>query len=85
MMATRFRKSLNLSVAASMSSIITSPSMHARRNSAPINELFPAPVLPTIPKSFQKLKALFFSTNFFPITELCYGSLTNFLFRFDYK
>lgn len=49
MMATRFRKLLNRSVAVLTSSIKISPSTQAKRKIAPINELLPAPVRPTIP------------------------------------
>lgn len=49
--ATRFRRSFSKILAVSTPSIKISPLMQAKRKSAPIKELFPAPVRPTMPSN----------------------------------
>lgn len=56
MIATRLRRSVSRNLAVSTSSIRISPSMQANRKRAPINELLPAPVRPTIPFDLNKFR-----------------------------
>lgn len=81
----RFLKSFNGSVDVSISSIRISPSMQAKRKMAPINELFPAPVRPTIPIFKIPLEYFWHIEIYRKLTKTKSNLLTNFFPWLDDK
>lgn len=79
-MAIRFRRSLNRSFAVSIPSIKIWPSTQANRKTAPMSELLPAPVRPTIPLFDSKFDEIIL----FRFTILCFNYQKNCLPIFSF-